>query len=64
MHAAMSRDQLLGYVGTWSAVARGRAVDGADPLAELERRLLPAWPDAGARRIVRWPLGLRVGLVG
>jgi SAM-dependent methyltransferase len=64
MHAVMSRDELLGYVGTWSAVARGRAVEGTDPLAELERRLRPSWPDAGARRIVRWPLGMRVGLVG
>jgi SAM-dependent methyltransferase len=64
MHTTMSRNELLGYVGTWSAVARGRVVEGADPLAELERRLLPAWPDAGARRIVRWPLGMRVGMVG
>jgi SAM-dependent methyltransferase len=64
MHAVMSRDALLGYVGTWSAVARGRAHEGTDPLADLERRLLPLWPDAGTRRIVRWPLGIRVGRVG
>jgi len=64
MHAVMSRDELMGYVGTWSAVARGRAEEGADPLAELQRRLLSPWPDAGTRRIVRWPLGIRAGRVG
>lgn len=64
MHAVMSRDELLGYVGTWSAVARGRVAEGRDPLAELEERLAPRWRDAGARRIVRWPLGIRAGHVG
>jgi SAM-dependent methyltransferase len=64
MHAVMSRDELLGYIGTWSAVARGRSVEGADPLAELVARLSPVWPDTAARRIVRWPLGIRVGHVG
>jgi SAM-dependent methyltransferase len=64
MHAVMSRDELLGYVGTWSAVARGRAAEGSDPLAELRERLTPCWPNAGTRRIVRWPLGIRAGHVG
>ncbi|MFL5521414.1 MAG: class I SAM-dependent methyltransferase [Gemmatimonadales bacterium] len=64
MHAVMSRDELLGYIGTWSAVARGRGEEGADPLAELVARLTPVWPDAAARRIVRWPLGIRAGHVG
>ena len=64
MHAMMSRDQMVGYVGTWSAVARGRAEEGADPVAEMVARLAPAWPDAGSGRVVRWPLGIRVGRVG
>lgn len=63
MLATMSRDELLGYVGTWSAVARGREMEASDPLAELERRLSPLWPDAASHRVVRWPLGLRVGRV-
>jgi SAM-dependent methyltransferase len=64
MHAVMSRDELCGYIGTWSAVARGRIMEGADPLAELMARLTPLWPDAAVRRIVRWPLGIRAGHVG
>jgi SAM-dependent methyltransferase len=64
MHALMSRDELLGYIGTWSAVARGRAVEAADPLAELAERIAPRWPDADTRRVVRWLIGIRAGRVG
>ena len=64
MRAVLSRDELLGYIGTWSAVARGRLVEGIDPMAELLARLAPLWPDAAARRTVRWPLGIRAGHVG
>ena len=64
MHAVMSRHELLGYIGTWSAVARGRIVEGTDPLGELVARLTPLWPDADERRLVRWPLGIRAGHVG
>ena len=64
MRASLSRDQLLGYVGTWSAVARGRQVEERDPLAELAQRLAPVWPDRDVPREVRWPLGIRVGRAG
>lgn len=57
----LTRDQLCGYVGTWSAVAQARAEEGADPLPELVERLRPAWPETVSRRLVRWPLVVRVG---
>jgi len=52
--------QFLGYVGTWSAVARCRAAEGVDPLPELAQRLRPHWPDGASRR-ARFPLALRAG---
>ncbi len=52
-------DQLLGYVGTWSAVVRRREATGADPVPELARILAPLWGEG--RRRVTWPLTLRAG---
>jgi hypothetical protein len=61
MFAEWSLAQLLGYIGTWSAVARCREVTGIDPLAELAGRLVPLWGDPSARRRVEWPLSVRAG---
>jgi SAM-dependent methyltransferase len=61
MSAEWSLAQLLGYVGTWSAVARCREVTGGDPLAELAGRLAPLWGDPSTRRGVEWPLSVRAG---
>jgi SAM-dependent methyltransferase len=54
-------DQLLGYIGTWSAVVRCREVTGTDPLTRLAARLLPAWGDPSAARRIEWPLSVRAG---
>jgi SAM-dependent methyltransferase len=56
-----SLDQLLGYVGSWSATQRYREVTGTNPVEDLGRRLLPIWGGAGAVRRARWPLSVRVG---
>ena len=61
MLAEWSLAQLLGYIGTWSAVARCREVTGRDPLAELAGRLVPLWGDPSTRRSVEWPLSVRAG---
>ena len=53
-------DQVLGYIGSWSAVQRCRDSTGSDPLPALRRALEPHW--SGPRR-VEWPLHLRVGRV-
>lgn len=45
----------MGYVGTWSAVARLRKQTGQDPLPSFEATLGPVW--AGVRT-VRWPIAL------
>lgn len=58
-----SRDDLLGYLGTWSATRACMKAGNADPLAEFARRLAPLWPDPGLVKTLRWPLHLRVGHV-
>jgi SAM-dependent methyltransferase len=53
--------QLLGYVSTWSAVAKCREVTGDDPLLALEAELAPLWGDPGKRRRIEWPIAVRAG---
>lgn len=58
-----SLDDLLGYLGTWSATRAYMKAKGTDPLIELGRRLAPLWPDRTMKKTLRWPLHLRVGRV-
>jgi hypothetical protein len=48
---------MLGYLDTWSAVRRARALTGRDPLALLAGPLASAWGEGV--RDVRWPLVVR-----
>jgi SAM-dependent methyltransferase len=50
-------EQLLGYAGTWSAVARMRQETGRDPIAPLRQALTPVWGDAVHQ--VRMPLVIK-----
>lgn len=62
---AMTEDwtlaQMLGYIGTWSAVVRCREQTGEDVVAGLHERLAPLWGEEDRRRRVRWALTVRVG---
>lgn len=60
MTAAWTRGQLLGYLNTWSAVTRCRALSGVDPLGPIEQALADAWGESETVSI-EWPLTLRVG---
>lgn len=61
MHATWTLAQLGGYLSTWSAVGRYRAVMGADPVPDVMRALAARWGSVAAERPIRWPLTLRVG---
>lgn len=63
MTASMTLDALMGYVGTWSATARYTEARGHSPLPALRDSLAGDWGDPAAARLIRWPLGLRAGLV-
>jgi SAM-dependent methyltransferase len=52
---------LLGYLRTWSARRRFIEAGGDDPLVSVEGPLRDVWGEE--RRVVRWPLSLRVGRV-
>ena len=56
-------EDLVGYVGTWSAVWALEEAQGPGPFATFRRELEAAWRPATAARSVRWPLALRVGRV-
>jgi ubiquinone/menaquinone biosynthesis C-methylase UbiE len=60
MKVRWTRASVLGYIGTWSAVARCRQVEGVDPLEAFASDLSRAWPRDEPLDI-RWPLYLRVG---
>jgi SAM-dependent methyltransferase len=61
MRIEWSLEELLGYLGTWSATREYIKAQGADPRAALAARLAPLWPDAQSRKPIRWPIHLRTG---
>lgn len=58
MSVSWKREELLGYIRTWSAVSRFIGKNGCDPVAGLERRLASHWND-DSRRTIAWPLALK-----
>ena len=54
--------ELIGYLESWSAPQKFRAVHGRSPLADIHRELEAAWGPPQEKRLLRCPLGLRVGL--
>lgn len=57
-----SREQLLGYLRSWSAVARYQATNGYDPVDALADEIAQLWPE-GRMMQVEWPLFLHAGRV-
>jgi SAM-dependent methyltransferase len=56
-------EQLLGYVGTWSAVQSLKKAGRGEDLTRFGEELRTAWGDTSEERLVRWPLSLRLGRV-
>jgi SAM-dependent methyltransferase len=59
MTAVWTRDELLGYVATWSASVRLVETHGPARYERLAAELAAVWPD-GERRTITWPLSLRL----
>jgi SAM-dependent methyltransferase len=53
-----TRDELVGYVSTWSATAKLVETEGVAKFEALREKLAATWPD-DERRTIRWPLTLR-----
>jgi len=60
MRARWTRDDLLGYVSSWSAVARYKQQLGADPLPEFAADVRRLWAE-GRVIDIEWPLSMLVG---
>ena len=56
-------EQLLGYVGTWSAVQSLRKAGRGAEFDRFGDELRAAWGDPAMARLIRWPLSLRLGRV-
>lgn len=63
IEAELTLPALLGYIGTWSAVARYREAHRLDPVEPLGEELARAWGDPDTPQVVRWPLFVRAGRV-
>ena len=61
MEARWTLEQLLGYFSTWSATNRYIKATDRNPLEPLSAALAQHWGDPNTRRLIRWPLSLRVG---
>jgi hypothetical protein len=59
MRAEWTRDELIGYVATWSATVKLVDTVGPAPFEALRNELAAVWPDQ-ERRTVTWPLALRL----
>jgi len=55
-------EHLLGYLRSWSAVARFQAANGYNPVAGLGQELARYWPQDKVLRI-EWPLFIHAGRV-
>jgi SAM-dependent methyltransferase len=53
--------ELAGYLRTWSAVAKYATEHNRDPVDDAESALALYWTDPEKRRVVRWPLFVRIG---
>ena len=54
-------EELVGYIGTWSAVRALEKRSGEREWREFQGRMAVVWGDASVRRSIVFPLSLRVG---
>ncbi len=59
MTARWTRDELVGYLTTWSATVRLVAARGMGPLAVVADALAAIWSD-GVQRTITWPLTVKL----
>ena len=57
--AELNLDELIGYLGSWSATRAYIERNAVDPLVALRAELVDVW--GPGRRTVQWPLYMRIG---
>ncbi len=63
IEASWSVERLLGYLRSWSSVARFRQARGEDPVQQFEAALRAAWGASDLERGIRWPITVLAGFV-
>lgn len=61
MKSSWNFENMLGFLGSWSAVSHYKKREGGDPIVENTKRLKAAWGDPQEMKEVSWPLSIRVG---
>ena len=61
IEADLTLRDLLGYIGTWSAVGRYRSERGQDPMPVVASELASVWGDPDSPKRIEWPLVVRAG---
>ncbi len=61
MSAKWTIKQLIGYIGTWSAVKRYKNIKGNDPVESIDKELARLWDNRSGIMEVYWPLSLMTG---
>ena len=61
IEAAMTLEEMMGYIHTWSATQLYQKTEGKDPIPELAREIETVWGDPELPITVYWPITLRVG---
>lgn len=63
MEAWWDLDDLVGYIGTWSAVKAAEEALGSSVLEPFRDEIAHEWGDPSSRRRVTWPLSVRAGRI-
>ena len=61
MKTSWNFENMLGFLGSWSAVAHYKKRNGVDPIEENAERLKMVWRTPQEMKEVSWPLSLRAG---
>lgn len=60
MELSWDLHEFMGYLGTWSALAKYKKQHGKDPREIVADEMREAWGDPHEKKPVAWPLSLRV----
>jgi len=61
METTWDRNQLMGFLDSWSATQKYRQRKGLHPLEEVWNDVVDDWQDEIEKRLVRWNLHFRIG---
>lgn len=61
METEWDLDNVVGFLASWSATRRYLDEKGSHPVNEILSDLQTAWGDENQKRVLRWPLYVRIG---